>query len=271
MPRRRPNLASTRPTRPNVPSTASTAAVLAAAVLLFACTDSGSGPPPTPTNVTPVDLSTAGAVRAQVDYRGPVPEPRAINMSGVPACAALHSEPVYDRRLLVADGHLANAVVYIKSGLGERAFAPPREPVLIDQKGCIYEPSVAAVMVGQALQFRNSDDEAHNVHGRPGVVRGFNFTMSAPGSMREVYFDKPEIGIPVGCDIHPWMRAFVSVFANPYFAVTPADGRVTLQPLPPGDYVVGVWHAVLGELSQPVTVPARGTVEVQLSYAATAD
>jgi plastocyanin len=248
----------------------SAATSVAAALLLSACSDSSSGPPPTPTNVTPVDLSTAGAVAVRVDYRGPVPPPKPINMSGVPGCATLHQEPVYDQRLVVADGHLANAVVYIKSGLGDRAFAPPREPVIIDQNGCVYLPSVAAVMVGQALQFRNSDPEAHNVHGRPGVVPGWNFTMTARGSTRDMYFDRPEIGIPVGCDIHPWMRAFVSVFANPYFAVTPADGRVTLQPLPPGDYVVATWHATLGNLEQPVTVPARGTAEVQFSYPAPA-
>lgn len=240
--------------------------LLAAVLLLGACADSGSGPPPTPTNITPVDLGTAGAIAARVDYNGPVPAPRAINMNGVPGCAALHREPVYDQRLVVEAGHLANAVVYIKSGLGERAFAPPREPVIIDQTGCLYAPSVAAVMVGQALRFRNGDPEAHNVHGRPAAVSGWNFTMSAPGSTRDVYLDKPEVGIPVGCDIHPWMRAFVSVFANPYFAVTPPNGLVTLQPVPPGDYVVAVWHATLGTLEQPVSVPARGTAEVLFSY-----
>lgn len=249
-----------------------TAAALsfAAAVLLVACSDSGSGPPAPPTNVTPVDLSTAGTIAVQVDFSGPAPAPQVINMSGVPGCAALHREPVYDQRLTVANGRLVNAVVYIKSGLGERAFAPPNTPVVIDQQGCLYTPSVAAVMVGQPLQFRNSDSEAHNVHGRPDVVAGWNFTMTTQGATRDVFFDKAEIGIPVGCDIHPWMRAFVSVFANPYFGVTPADGVVTLQPVPPGDYVIAVWHATLGTLEEPVTLPARGAAAVQFTYAAAA-
>ena len=97
----------------------------------------------------------------------------------------------------VSNGRLANAVVYIKSGLGDRAFAAPAEPVVIDQKGCLYDPRVVAVMVGQPLQFRNSDQEAHNVHGRPKEVDSWNFLMSRPGSTRDVKFDEPEVGIPV--------------------------------------------------------------------------
>jgi plastocyanin len=161
---------------------------------------------------------------------------------------------------------LADAVVYLKSGLGDRAFAAPTQPVTIDQKGCLYEPRIAAVMVGQTLQFRNSDQEAHNVHGRPKEVEGWNFLMSRHNSTRDVSFDKPEVGILVSCDVHPWMRAYVSVFDNPYFAVTPNDGTVALQSVPPGDYVVAVWHATLGTLVKPVTVPPSGTAQVQFTF-----
>jgi plastocyanin len=167
----------------------------------------------------------------------------------------------------VANGRLANAVVYIKSGLGDRAFAAPQSPVLLDQHGCLYDPHVVALMVGQPLEFRNSDPEAHNVHGRPKDVDAWNFLMSRPGSTRSVTFDKPEVGIPVGCDIHPWMRAYASVFDHPYFAVTPSSGAATLTPVPAGDYVVAVWHETLGTLVQPVSVPAKGTATLQFAFA----
>lgn len=236
------------------------------AVSLAACSDSSSAPAAAPRNVTPVDAATAGAITVQVGYSGAASAPKAINMAGVPACAALHSEPVFETPIAVADGRLANAVVYIQSGFGERGFAPPTEPVVVDQKGCLYNPRVAAVMVGQPLQFLNSDAEGHNVHGKPTIADGWNFLMSRQGSTRDVMLAKPELGIPVGCDIHPWMRAYVSGFDNPYFALTPADGTATLRNVPPGTYVLGVWHETLGILVKPVTLPPSGSATVDFQY-----
>jgi plastocyanin len=258
-------------TRPTVCLGALTAIGMAIGLTIAAgCSKSESGPPAPKAAVTPVDLSTAGTIQVQVSYDGPVPTGKVINMSGTPGCAAAHPQPVVDDSIAVSDGRLANAVVYIKSGLGDRAFAAPAEPVIIDQKGCLYDPRVVAVMVGQPLQFRNSDQEAHNVHGRPTTVDAWNFLMSRPGSTRDVVFDRPEVGIPIGCDVHPWMRAYASVFASPYFGVTPRDGTVTLKPVPPGDFVIGVWHEALGSLEKSVTLPPSGTVSVPFAYGAPA-
>ena len=242
------------------------AAPLAILVALASCSKSGSEAPRSQAAVTPVDPATAGSIQVQVGYNGTAPAAKTINMSGTAACAALHTGPVEEQTVQVANGRLANAVVYIKSGLGNRAFAAPSAPVVIDQKGCLYDPRVVAVMVGQPLQFRNSDQEAHNVHGRPKEVDSWNFLMSRPNSTRDVTFDKPEVGIPVSCDVHPWMRAYVSVFDNPYFAITPSDGTVTLKSVPPGDYVVAVWHETLGTLVKPVTVAPSGSAAVQITY-----
>jgi hypothetical protein len=238
---------------------------LLVAVALAACSDSSSAPPPAAQNVTPVDPATAGAIRVEVTYSGAVPPAKEISLSGT-ACAALHSEPVYDQRLVVTNGRLANALVYIQSGFGERGFAAPSTPVVMDQKGCLYSPHVAAVMVGQPLQFRNSDPEPHNVHGRPSVADQWNFMMSRPNSTREVFLKQPEIGIPVGCDVHPWMRAYVSALSNPYFAVTPADGTVSLPGVPPGQYVVAAWHESLGTLVQPATLSPQGNVSLTFAF-----
>ena len=131
-------------------------------------------------------------------------------------------------------GKLAGAVVSIKSGLGDRAFAIPEQPVVIDQKGCLYEPRVSAAMIWQPVEFHNSDREPHNVRGRPQTVEAWNFIISRQGASRTLKFDKPENGIRIGCDIHPWMAAYLSVFEHPYFGVTSNDGTVTLSTVPPG-------------------------------------
>jgi len=233
--------------------------------LVSACKDTSSEPPK-PVQATPVNAATAGSVSARVRYTGPVPPPQPINMASAPGCAKLHSEPVVDPTLAVNQGSLANAVVYIRQGLENWVFAPPENKVVIDQKGCLYEPRVSAAMVGQAVEFLNSDPEAHNVHGRASVVPAWNFMMSRQGQERVLYFDKPELGIQVGCDIHPWMRAYLSIVPNPYFAVTGADGSAQFRNVPPGQYVIGVWHESLGTQEQPVVLPPQGELSVSFTY-----
>ena len=242
--------------------------ILLSLAALAGCSDS-SAPPKQAVVATPVDPATAGTIRIDVTYIGAVPTPKEFDMRIAPQCAAQHKEPVYDNSLVVEGGHLANAVVWIKSGLEKWVFAPPTEPVLIDQKGCVYHPHVAAAMVGQPVEFVNSDPEAHNVHARPQVANPFNFLMSRQGSKRTLTFDKAEVAVPVGCDIHPWMSAYVAVVGNPYFAVTPANGSVTLANVPPGEYVVGVWQEKLGTKEQPVTLAPRGAASIQFGYAGT--
>ncbi|MBI3784574.1 MAG: hypothetical protein HY270_14365 [Deltaproteobacteria bacterium] len=227
----------------------------------FGCSDSSSTSPPVVG--TPVDPATAGSIRIEVVYKGDPPAAKEISMRSAPQCAAAHDGPVYDQSLLVTDHHLQNAVVWIKKGLDSWVFSPPSEPVMIDQKGCLYEPRVAAAMVHQPIVFRNSDAEAHNVHGRPQILSTWNFMMSRPGATRTLTFDKPEVGVPIGCDIHPWMAGSITVVGNPYFGVTKADGIVNLTKVPPGDYVVGVWHEKLGVKEQPVTLSPSGTASLK--------
>lgn len=240
--------------------------LLAVFCILASCSDS-SAPPQQTVVATPVDPATAGTIHVDVSYTGAVPTPAVFDMRIAPQCASQHQEPVTDNSLLVQDGHLANAVVWIKEGLEKWVFAPPSAPVVMDQKGCVYNPHVAAAMVGQTVDFVNSDPEAHNVHARPQVVTAFNFLMSRQGSKRTLTFDKPEIAIPVGCDIHPWMSAYLAVVPNPYVAVTPANGSVTLANVPPGEYVVAAWQEKLGTKEQRVKLEPRGSVNAQLAYA----
>jgi len=240
--------------------------VLGFLIALAGCSGS-SAPPKKNVSPTPVDPATAGKIQVDVTYTGSVPAAKTIDMRSAPQCAAAHTEPVYDQTLLVQDGRLANAVVWIKDGLQNWVFAPPAAPAVIDQQGCVYVPRVAAAMVDQAVEFRNSDREAHNVHGHPMVVRGWNFLLGRPGASQTLSFDKPEMGIPVGCDIHPWMRGYLAILPNPYFGVTPASGSVTLTQVPPGTYVVAVWHETLGTKEQRITLDPRGSVAVQIAFA----
>jgi plastocyanin len=243
---------------------AGSAVVAVMALLLLGC--GGGDGPPADVVPTPLDMSTTGTINAVVSVDGTVPPPQMVNMRSTPACAAAHSEPVPDPSLRVRDGKLSDAIVWIKDGLGDRVFAPPKDPVVLNQRGCMYVPHVASVMVGQPLEFMNSDPESHNVHGKPSLGKGWNFMMSRPGSSRTLYLDKAEVPVPIGCDIHPWMQAYLGVFLHPYHGVTSDGGTTALSNVPPGDYVVAVWHQKLGTREQSVTLAPRGTVSVRFAY-----
>jgi hypothetical protein len=130
---------------------------------------------------------------------------------------------------------------------------------VLDQGGCQYEPHVFGVFVGQPIAIKNSDPTPHNVHAQPHSNEPFNFSQqpSTPAVTR--MFDKPEIGIPLKCDLHGWMNAYANVVTNPFFAVTKEDGTFELHGLPTGTYTIEAWHEEFGRQTQQVTIADAST------------
>ena len=236
-------------------------------ILCVACGEKESAKPPR--QPTPLDLSTTGTISGQVRFDGPVPEQTVLQLSGWSECAAQHPEGnPRAGDILINDGKLQNAVVYIKEGLGDRVFAVPTEQVTIDQKGCVFLPRTVGVRVDQPLHFLNSDPLAHNVRGLTKVARAWNFSLGVKGAARTITVDKPESMIELKCDIHPWMHAYVGVFDHPYFALSGMDGHFALKDLPPGEYTIEAWHERFGIRSQKVSLGAKETKDIVLTFAA---
>ncbi len=238
-------------------------AVGALFALLIGCDSRPSKPPRQP---TPLDLSTVGTISGTIHFEGPVPEQSVVQLGGWSECAAQHEGTVYADDVIVTNGKLQNAVVYIKDGLGERVFAVPEEPVENDQQGCIFLPRIMALQVDQPVRYLNSDPMAHNVHGRPQNSSAWNFSLGLKGTSRSITIDAEEVGIEVKCDIHGWMRGYVSVFDHPYFARSAQDGTFRLHNVPPGTYTIAAWHERFGTVSQQIALPERGEAEVGLTF-----
>src|SRR5262245_55365384 len=98
--------------------------------LVGAC--GGDAPPPARTP-TPLDRTTTGTIAGEVRLDGPVPPMADVRFGGFAECASQHPGPEPAGDLLVRDGTLQNAFVYVKDGLGDRVFAMPTEPVVVDQ------------------------------------------------------------------------------------------------------------------------------------------
>src|SRR3984957_13732613 len=213
---------------------------------------------------TPIDPATAATVSGTVTFSGAAPKMAKIDMSQDPACKGMNMA-----ENVVADGgKLDNVFVYVKSGLGDRAFNAPTDPVTIDQSGCKYHPHVLGVMAGQTIKIVNSDPTTHNIHPTPADNREWNESQPPQAPAIEKTFAREEIMLPVKCNQHPWMKMYVNVVKSPFYAVTGPDGKFEIKGLPPGDYTIAFVQEKLGTQEQKVTVGPKDSKTVDASFKA---
>jgi plastocyanin len=209
----------------------------------------------------------AGDIVGTVNYTGKVPTLKPIAMNADPGCASKHKGPVANEALVLGPGNtMANVMVRVK-GPVKGSFPAPAAPVVIDQKGCQYFPHVTGIRVGQTLKLKNSDGLLHNVHALPKVNTPFNMAMPANRKEADTKFGKEEGMFHIKCDVHPWMSAYVGVFANPFYAVSGKDGKFKISGLPPGTYEIEAWHEKLGVKTAKVTVAADKPAAANFSFA----
>jgi plastocyanin len=204
------------------------------------------------------DEANGGTITGKVNFTGSKPTLREIDFSANPACQKMHSGPVHSEEVVLnGNGTLANAFVWLKTGVPAGRWTPSSKTAVVDQKGCMYKPHVLGVMVGQPVEFANSDDTNHNIHPMPQKNQEWNESEAPKEAGKVKTFDREEVMIPVKCNIHPWMRAYIGVVRHPFFAVTGDEGTFTLKGVPPGDYTVEVWQEKYGTQDLPVTVAAK--------------
>ena len=155
-----------------------------AAAMLSGCsekikTEQPAKNPPAPVYFK-VNPETAGTVSGRIHFVGKRPAPQVIDMSEEPACVEAHHGKAYDESLVVSKkGDLANAFVYVKSGLEGKTFEVPATPVTIDQSGCWFRPRVLGIQTGQILKVVNSDPVTHNIHPMAEINREWNHSQGA--------------------------------------------------------------------------------------------
>ena len=211
---------------------------------------------------TPIDPATAATVSGTVKFEGAAPKPAKIDMSQDPNCQGANVA----ENVVVSDGHLQNVFIYVKEGLGNRAFDVPKDAVTLNQTGCKYHPHMLGVMAGQTIKIVNGDPTTHNIHPTPKDNREWNESQAPKAAPLEKSFAREEVMLPVKCNQHPWMRMFVNVVKNPFYAVTGPDGKFEIKGLPPGDYTLAFVHEKLGEQDQKVTLAAKDAKTVDATF-----
>ncbi|MGC2161107.1 MAG: carboxypeptidase regulatory-like domain-containing protein [Silvibacterium sp.] len=230
------------------------------------CKKAATSAPEPAKNYTTIDWANSGTISGIIHFTGKAPKPLVIDMGQDPVCSLAPTN--YTEQYVVDNGGLENVFVYVKSGLGDKAYAPSSTPIVVDQKGCRFTPHVVGAMAGQPVQFTNSDATMHNVHMTPSLATNQTVDISeapnGPGETR--ILATPELMVPVRCNNHPWMEGYINVVSNPFYAVSGADGHFTIKGVPPGTYTIATDHEQLGDKTTTVTVTTQHTSTIDITY-----
>ena len=208
----------------------------------------------------PVDPATTGTLTGVVHFAGKAPARVRIDMSQDPVCSVTGGDN-FSEQYVVDHGNLANVYLYVKSGPPAAMNAAPAgviAPVVLDQKGCRYIPHVIAFERDERVEFRNSDPTMHNIHTMPTIAGNevIDVSQSPNGAAQVRRFHSPEAMMPVRCNNHPWMNAFINVSATPFFAVSAADGTFTL----------GAIHEKLGEQTFQIAIQPHTSTRTSITF-----
>ena len=253
--------------------------VLSLLALGSACgnkTAEGPAEPTTPTGKQFAAKPDDGSVTGVIAYTGTPAAPKKIDSSADPACGQANPN-LSTEDLVVKDGKLANAFIYVKDGttadgtkIGDYAFTTPTTAGKLDQKGCHYVPHVIGLQTNQKLSITNSDPTQHNIHPTPKSNPEWNQTQPNGAAAIEKSFARAEVLIPVKCNQHPWMKSYIGVLKHPFFAVSGEDGTFTIKGVPAGTYTIAAWHEKGGpngtEKTMQVTVPPSGAGKADFSF-----
>lgn len=212
--------------------------------------------------------STGSQITGTVKLEGQAPHPKPIDMSKDPSCAQTRGGAPASLETVVVgpNGGLANVVIYISQGLSGNV-PPSAQTVTFEQKGCQYVPHVIALNPGQHMKVVNDDKTMHNIHPDPkaGGNSQFNKSQLPGGAPIDVTWNSEEVAIPVKCNVHPWMRAYIVVVKGPN-AVSDTNGSFTLDDVPPGTYTLTAWHETYGTQTKTVTIAAGKPMTADFTF-----
>lgn len=215
-----------------------------------------------------VEVENGGVVAGTVVFEGTVPTLKAeLIAKDNEICG--EGDIIPNPVSVSADGSLENVVVYLEGVKEGKAW--PEQEYKLDQLKCTFMPYLQVVPKGVKMVISNSDSVLHNVH--PYEIVGekrrtlFNLAQPKLGQVNTKAI-KTRRGnvVELSCDAHSWMAGWVYVLEHPYHAVVGADGKFSIDGVPPGSYTLKAWHPELGVMEQAVEVDAGGSVESTISY-----
>jgi plastocyanin len=153
-------------------------------------------------------------------------------------------------------------VVYLDPTPVLTAFPKTPMRARMDQRDERFVPRILAITTGSIVEFPNNDTTFHNVFSLS-RARTFDLGRYPPGKNGAIRFDRAGV-VPVFCDIHSHMSAYILVFDHPFFAVSDTGGRYAIHDVPAGTYALNVWSELGRAEPKRIAIAADGTVEADL-------
>lgn len=188
----------------------------------------------------------AGDITGKITLNGDAPADVVNDKIGSdPNCGPLRKGETVKVQFYMVDASkgLKDVIVSLK-GVSAPSTGAASAPVVLDQRGCEYVPTILALQTGQKLTVKNSDPVLHNVHTNPKIDGNpaKNVAQGPGGGDLTFSYSKAEPFLKFNCDVHPWMFAWITVLDNPYFAVSAKDGTFKIGNVPPGKYTIEAVH-----------------------------
>lgn len=211
-----------------------------------------------------ISVASAATVSGSVRLKSPLGP-----LPPVPAGAdsALCGASIADSSVIGKDSTgLGNVVVWIE-GLRSGKPLPIERRLELESLNCRLGPRVQGAVTGSGL----------NVIGHDAFRQHLRFIAAGDtGARTVVLLGRDEQVIPTNLPFaspgmvivhdadHAWPRAYIAVFDHPYFAVTSADGKFSIDGIPPGKYTLATWHERTGKHEQPIEISAGGQVKADV-------
>ena len=238
------------------------------------------------------EVKEGANITGSVDYLGVPPAPKRFEVKkNADVCGAerwLHKVEVHDN-------HLKGAVVLLRGVDQGKPFEtknlggdPPNEgqfryaggntlSLTVQTKGCNFGPYTGVLTSEELLRLKNQDSVKHVLHSfavrgrKASILRSVHNRDIFPGSEIEVEFTDKHLKhssvVAITCDRHDFMENRFYVVDNPYFSISDKKGNFTIDQVPPGRYELVVWHPVLGEKTQEITVEPNGNLNLHFEFA----
>ena len=202
-------------------------------------------------------------LRAKFVYDGDAPAPKKVDSSKDPFCAQL--EILSEALLVGKDGGLQNLVLMFDAKRSKAKvpaeFAKPVDGTVgLDNNGCKFVPHIVFARVGQTIEVLNSDQTGHNANFGFFNNPAQNFLIPI-GGKKEIKLVADEATLmPVECNIHPWMRAYVVALEHPYAAKSNENGELEITGLPTGkELSFRVWAQAADGAIEEVMINGKKT------------
>lgn len=186
----------------------------------------------------PVFAQETGTLKVKFVYGGAAFKPAAVDVNKDVEFCGKH--PLMNERLLIDSETkgIQNVVLYVYTGRGGSKL-PPQAPTnathFLANDKCRFEPRIVVMQAGDSLKITNPDAVGHNANLNFFANPAQNPTIP-PGAEITVKVEKPEPApIPVVCNIHPWMLAYVVALDHPFVGVSDKSGTLEIKGLPVGE------------------------------------